>query len=330
MADASRPHLVVVLALEGVLALDLGIPVQVFGEELDAYEVRIASPSSTVAFGGGATLAPATGLEALRSADTVIVPGYDRSIPVPEATRAALRAAAARGARMVSICTGAFALAEAGLLDGRPATTHWRHCAALRETFPTVDVDPDVLFVDDGDVLTSAGVAAGIDLCLHLIARDHGAAAANRRARGIVAAPRREGGQAQFIEHAPVVGDDRLAATREWMLRSLHEPVTVRAMAEHSRTSVRTFARRFTASTGSTPLRWLHAQRVERARELLETTDLPVDDVASRSGLGSPANFRVHFKRATGLAPQQYRRAFGRDIRLADAGSASTGGRRSP
>lgn len=307
-------HRIVVLLLEDVLPLDLGIPLQVFGrEELPHYSVSTASLGGLpVGMLGGTSVAPSAGLEALESADTVIVPGHARAEnPQPTEVLDALRSAHARGARLVSICSGAFALAQAGVLDGRRATTHWQSCAQLAAQHPLVDVDPDVLYVDEGTVLTSAGVAAGIDLCLHIVRRDLGASVANRVARSLVAAPRREGGQAQFIER-PIVatGSDPLAYTREWMLRSLAEPITVTAMAATARSSVRSFSRNFASQTGQTPLRWLHAQRIELARELLETSDLSIDEIAARSGLGSPANFRTHFKRATSLAPQRYRVAF--------------------
>lgn len=307
-------HRVVVLVLDGVLPLDLGIPLQVFArEELDHYSVVTAScDGNAVRMLGGTSVLPAAGLSALDDADTVIVPGYSLGRGVlPAEAIAALRAAHRRGARMVSICTGAFALAEAGVLDGLAATTHWQNCAQLAADYPLVTVDPDVLFIDNGSVLTSAGVAAGIDLCLHIVRRDLGASAANRVARQIVAAPRREGQQAQFIERpAAPAGDDALARTRAWMVQSLAEPITVTEMAATARSSVRSFTRNFAKETGETPLRWLHAQRVEYARELLETSSLSIDIVAARSGLGSPANFRTHFKRATSLSPQRYRAAF--------------------
>lgn len=307
-------HRVVVLLLEEVLPLDVGIPLQVFGrEELPHYSVHTASLGGRpVGMLGGTSVTPSAGLDALESADTVIVPGYAHADdPQAAEVLGALRSAHARGARMVSICSGAFALAQAGVLDGRRATTHWQSCAQLAAQHPSVEVDPGVLYVDEGSVLTSAGVAAGIDLCLHIVRRDLGASVANRVARSLVAAPRREGGQAQFIERPTMpVGSDPLARTREWMLSSLAEPLTVTAMAATARSSVRTFSRNFASQTGQTPLRWLHAQRIELAREMLETSDLSIDEIAARSGLGSPANFRTHFKRATSLSPQRYRQAF--------------------
>jgi transcriptional regulator GlxA family with amidase domain len=218
---------------------------------------------------------------------------------------------AAEHARLVSICTGAFALAAAGLLDGRPATTHWMHADEFAELFPAVRLDPDVLFVDDGDVLTSAGNAAGIDLLLHLIRRDHGSEVANRVARRSVVAPWREGGQSQFVERpVPVDGDNGTAATREWAVEHLAEPLTLAELAEHARMSVRTFTRRFREETGVSPLRWLASQRIALARQLLESTDASVDRVAAEAGFGTPASLRQHLRAAIGVAPLAYRRTF--------------------
>ena len=223
----------------------------------------------------------------------------------------ALAAAHARGARVMSICTGAFALAHAGLLDGRRATTHWGYCGRLAEEFPEVDVDPDVLYVDDGDVLTSAGLAAGMDLCLHVVRGDFGADAATAVARWNVVAPHRDGGQAQFIAApVPVDAGDSLAPTRAWALEHLDEPLDVELLARHAHMSPRTFARRFVAETGESPKRWLTAQRIHHARRLLETTDLPIETVATRSGFGSAAALRTHFHRATSTRPTTYRRTF--------------------
>lgn len=221
-----------------------------------------------------------------------------------------MRTAAGRGARVVSVCTGAFALAASGLLDGLRATTHWRDAAELAARHPAVDVDPDVLYVDAGHVLTSAGVAAGIDLCLHLVRSDYGAEAAARIARRMVVAPHREGRQAQYVQRPLPSSGAGLAATCAWALERLAEPLTVPAMAAHAGWAPRTFARRFLAETGNTPLRWLAAQRLLEARRLLETTDLAVDQVAARSGLGTPANLRLHLARDANTTPTAYRRTY--------------------
>jgi len=311
---AAKPpaaHRVAVLALSPVVLFDLATPAQVLARH---YDVTICGvEAGPVATTSDVALVANHGLEALARADTVVVPGFGREAwPPPEAALGALRAAHARGARVVSICTGAFALAAAGLLDGRRATTHWRYANALAQAFPAISVEPDVLYVDEGDILTSAGVAAGIDLCLHLVRHDHGAEAANAVARRIVVAPHRGGGQAQFIER-PVAprADQSLDATRAWALEQLDRPLTVAQLAAHAHTSPRTFARRFRAETGTTPLRWLHAQRIEHARRLLERDDLPIEHVAQRCGFGSAAALREHFRRATATTPSAYRRAFG-------------------
>jgi AraC family transcriptional activator FtrA len=212
---------------------------------------------------------------------------------------------------MVSICSGAFALARAGLLDGLTVTTHWSLCDELARQYPQVTVDPAALFVDNGHVLTSGGVTAGVDLALHLLRKDVGAAAANHVARRIVMAPRRDGEQAQFIEAAPVPpADDAIAGAQQWMLSNLAEPITVAAMAAKAGMSSRSFHRHFLAATGATPLAWLHRQRINRSKELLEATDLPIEDIASRVGLGSPANLRAHFRRSTTISPSRHRRLF--------------------
>jgi AraC family transcriptional regulator, transcriptional activator FtrA len=251
------------------------------------------------------------GLDALAEAETIVVPGIgDRAWPLPPEPVEALRAAAEGGARVASICTGAFVLAAAGLLDGRRATTHWRYAPLLTREFPAVEVDPDVLYVDEGDVLTSAGVAAGIDLCLHMVRKDHGAEVANRIARRIVVAAHRDGGQAQFVERPLPASDGGLAATRAWMEERLDQPLTVDDMARHAACSPRSFARRFRAETGTTPLQWLIGRRVAEAQRLLEGSELPVEEVASQSGFGTPAALRQHFGRALSTSPTAYRRAF--------------------
>ena len=319
MADHAAAHRVAVLALDGVVGFDLGTPPQVFGAARDdagrpLYEVRVctvgAAPTRSAA---GYAVAPEHGLEALAWADTVVVAGVEGSRaagPFPAEALEALRDAAGR-ARTVSICTGAFVLASAGLLDGRPATTHWLWVDLFRELHPAVLLDPQVLFVDDGDVLTSAGVAAGVDLCLHLVRRDHGAAVANRAARRCVVPPWRSGGQSQFIErHVPAVTETSTAAARAWALEHLAEPLDLAALAARARMSVRTFTRRFRDETGLSPARWLAEQRVDRARHLLETTDLPVDQVARHSGFGTAAALRSQMAAAVGVAPSAYRSTF--------------------
>jgi len=309
-------HHVAVLALETVLAMEVGMPFQVLGARTaDRYEVLLcAALPGPVATTGGYPVVAAAGLEALTWADTVVVPAFrdPRSVP-PAAVLDALRAAHERGARIVSICAGAFALAAAGILDGRRATTHWAHADELARRYPLVEVDADVLFVDEGDVVTSAGVAAGIDVCLHLLRVDHGAAIANEVARAIVAAPHRDGGQAQFIERsAPPARATTLAATRAWALTRLADPLSVADLAEHAHLAPRTFARNFVAETGCTPLQWLNAARVDRARELLETRDWGTDRIAAAVGLGTATNLRVHFRRLVGVAPGDYRASFAR------------------
>ncbi|MFE0822619.1 GlxA family transcriptional regulator [Streptomyces sp. NPDC058847] len=314
-ATTVAPHRVAVLVMDDVLPLDLGIPAQVFiAVPGDPYQLtlcgRTTRPVTTAA---GFAVTVTTGLEAVHEADTVIVPGYaPHRRELPEDVLAALAEAHTRGRRLVSICTGAFALAAAGVLDGRKATTHWKYADELAARHPKVSVDPRVLYVDEGQVLTSAGVAAGIDLCLHLVRRDLGARTANQVARTLVSAPHRDGGQAQYITR-PLAAEEpgaTLAATRAWALARLHEPLTVPRLAAHAHMAPRTFARRFVTETGTTPLRWLLAARLDRARELLETTGLAVDHIADRCGLGSPSNLRLHFRRVLGTTPTAYRAAF--------------------
>jgi transcriptional regulator GlxA family with amidase domain len=316
----SKRHRVGVLALDGAIALDLGVPSQVFSAARDAhdrrlYEVRVCTPGRRpVRSTAGFQVLPEHGLELFEDVDTVVVPGLhvdSTELAASTEVRAALRAAAARGTRIMSICTGAFVLAAAGLLDGRPATTHWAHVELFRARYPDVKLDPDVLFVDDGDVLTSAGVAAGMDLCLHVVRRDHGSEVANRAARRCVVPPWRDGGQSQFIERPmPALGDATTAATRAWALERLGDPLDLAVLARHAAMSVRTFTRRFRDETGMSPGRWLHLQRIEHARRLLERTDLPIDRVARQSGFGTAASLRQHLHAAVGVAPAAYRRTF--------------------
>ncbi|MFC4063014.1 GlxA family transcriptional regulator [Planomonospora corallina] len=331
-----RPHRVAVVVLDDFATLDLGVPGQVFWAARDSadrhlYEVVTCSPGgAAVRSRAGYSVLPDHDLDVLETAGTVLVPGVhdgpaltDGTVPGP--LRDALRAAAGH-ARVMSICTGAFVLAAAGLLDGRPATTHWRHAACFRSLFPRVRLDPDVLFIDDGDLLTSAGVAAGIDLCLHVIRRDHGSEVANRAARRCVVAPWRDGGQAQFVERPlPDPAETTTARTRAWMLEHLDEPLDLAGLAAHARMSVRTFTRRFREETGLSPARWLTGQRVEHARHLLESTDLPVDQVARRAGFGTAVSLRQHLHAAVGLAPLAYRRAFKTPLWPARPSSPRTG-----
>jgi transcriptional regulator GlxA family with amidase domain len=308
-------HHVAVLALDAVVPLDLAIPAQVFGNYAEVpYRVTVcaAAGAGPVRTSAGFDVVAGAGLEALAVADTVLVPGFDPHLRVPAVpVLEALRAAHARGARMVSICTGAFALAAAGVLDGRRATTHWRDAGDLAAAYPAVAVEPGVLYIDEGAVLTSAGVAAGLDLCLHILRRDHGAALAARIARRLVVAPHREGGQAQYVDQ-PVPGrvDGSLAATRAWALERLGEPLSVRGLAAHAHVSERTFARRFAAETGLSPLRWLLAARVDAARAALESGGASVDAIAWECGFGTAANLRKHFRRVVGTTPTSYRAAF--------------------
>ncbi len=315
MASRSR-HVVAVVALPAAVAFDLAIPAQVFGHRAEAarYALTVcAAAAGPVPTTTGFDVVAPHGLDALERADTVVVPGFaEVTDPVDPRVLDALRAAHARGARVVSICTGAFALAAAGLLDGRRATTHWRDAPLLAERHPAVTVEPDVLHVDGGDgVMTSAGVAAGIDLALHLVALDHGAERAAAIARRMVVPAVRQGGQAQYVElPLPTGGAAGLAPTRDWMLGRLAEPLTLAAIAAHAGYSERSLIRRFRAETGLPPLRWLHAQRVEAARRLLETTDRPLEQVAAATGFGTAATLRTHLGRALGTTPSAYRRVW--------------------
>jgi transcriptional regulator GlxA family with amidase domain len=315
-------HSVAVLALDGVVAFDLGVPPQVFNsarraDQLPLYAVTVCTPDGgAVRSTAGFSIAPDHDLSALAGAGTVIVPGVGAGSTVTNGTvlpevAAALRAAHARGTRIVSVCTGASVLAAAGLLDGRPAASHWAWAKRLSGLYPQVKWDFDVLFVDDGDVLTSAGVGAGVDLCLHLVRTDHGSEVANRAARRCVVPPWRDGGQAQYIERpVPAVAGSGTEPTRAWARNRLAEPVSLEEMAAHARMSVRTFTRRFRNETGLSPARWLLQQRVAHARLLLESTDLAVEAVARRSGLGSATALRQHLQATIGVAPSAYRRTF--------------------
>ena len=325
---AGRPHLVVVLALDTAIAFEIGLPHRFLragaldpgwpGPPTGAappYDVRLVTlDDGPVTTSAGYAVLPTHPNTALAEADTIVVPGINGAIvetgTLPEELRA-LAATARPDARWLSICTGAFVLAALGKLDGREATTHWCHVDAFRRHFPQVLLDPDVLYVDHGDVLTSAGNAAGIDLLLHVLRSDLGTEAANRVARGAVVAPWRAGGQAQFIDRpVPDESDTGTGATRVWVLEHLDEPIGLSDMARHAGTSVRTFTRRFREETGETAGTWLARARVDRARHLLETTDLPVDRVAAAAGFGTSASLRQHLAAAVGVSPLAYRRTY--------------------
>ncbi|GLW01622.1 AraC family transcriptional regulator [Streptomyces lavendulae subsp. lavendulae] len=313
----TRLRHVAVLVLEGAKPLDVGIPAQVFSTRASMpYEVRVCGAAPGLVTGGdGLSYYVAHGLEALVWADIVFVPGYrfpDRDDP-PPAVVDALIAAHARGARLAAISTGAFALAATGLLDGKRATTHWHYARALAAKRPLVRVDENVLFVDEGSVLTSAGAASGIDLCLHVLRGDLGVAASNHAARRLVAAPYRSGGQAQYVPRSvPEVHGERFAATREWALHRLGEPLTLELLARHAAVSARTFSRRFAEDTGYTPMQWVMRARVDLARELLERSERGVEQIAADVGLGTGSNLRLHFQRILGTTPSEYRRTFTR------------------
>ncbi|GGK48323.1 AraC family transcriptional regulator [Streptomyces flaveus] len=317
------PHRVAVLVRDGVLPMELGLAHQLFGNAT-SHSGRPLYTLLTCAVTPGMIRTDADfpiyaphGPEALATADTVIVPSSHEEDEYlkPGGLSAELAEALdrARGARIASICTGAFVLAAAGLLDGLRATTHWMSTDLFARTFPEVSVDPDVLYVDEDRVLTSAGEAAGIDLCLHMIRRDHGAAVAANVARRTVVPPHREGGQAQYIQRP--VPDGQLtgsttSASRAWALARLADPLTLRELAARDAMSVRTYSRRFREETGLTPMQWLTQRRVDRARELLEQTDHTVDRIAAEAGFGTAASLRQHFHAALGVSPGAYRATF--------------------
>ncbi|WP_353952755.1 helix-turn-helix domain-containing protein [Knoellia sp. S7-12] len=314
-------HKVVVLLLEPLIGYDATIPGAVLGSAEGAdgrplYDVQMASlDGGPVQTHNGYAVVPHGDSSLLASADTVIIPGTQIPGPrfegtLPEEIGRAL-GLIRPGTRIVSICTGAYVLAAAGLLDGRPATTHWQHTEPFGKLYPQVDLNEDVLFVDDGDVLTAAGLSAGVDLCLHLLRRDHGAAVANDVARYCVVPPWRDGGQAQFIERpVPVMDDASTSSTRAWAMAHLAADLSVPALAKRARMSERTFARRFRDETGLTPAAWVTQQRVRHAQHLLETTDLTVDVIATRAGMGTGASLRKHCAATLGVSPQAYRRTF--------------------
>ncbi|MCK9818428.1 MAG: transcriptional regulator FtrA [Candidatus Pseudomonas colombiensis] len=316
----TAPGLVAILAYDGLCTFEFGIAVEIFGlprPEFDFPWYRhciVAVDSGPMRATGGIQVLADGGLDLLEQAQTIIIPGWrSRSEPLPPLLIEALQRAHQRGARLLSICSGVFALAASGLLDGLGATTHWRYTDELAERFPKIRVDPDVLYVDSGQLITSAGSAAGIDACLHLVARDFGTAVANSVARRLVMSPQRTGGQAQFIP-TPVGRTPRndLSRVMQWAREHLHEPLEVRDLAGQALMSERTFLRRFSDATGATPKAWLQHERLARARELLESGTDTTEHIAQRCGYRSVESFRVAFRSVVGLPPSAYRERFGR------------------
>ncbi|MFC8667297.1 GlxA family transcriptional regulator [Streptomyces sp. NPDC057199] len=310
-------HTVAVLALDQVIPFDLAAPIDTFNwarlpDGRAPYRVKVCSVAEEVSAGPFAVRAP-YGLEALAEADTIVVPGTaDPTVPLPPGVAEALRTAAANGTRIASICVGAFIFAATGLLDGQRATTHWIAAADLAAMYPKVTVDPNVLYVDNGQFLTSAGAAAAMDMCLHMIRLDYGSAVAAHAARMSVMPLEREGGQAQFIVHAqpPAPAGTTMEPLLSWLEEHSDRDLTLDDIAARAGMSARTLNRRFREQTGTTPLQWLHLARVRRAQHLLETTTHPVERIAVQTGFGSPTAFRDRFKRVVGTSPQAYRRAF--------------------
>ncbi|MGW0756982.1 helix-turn-helix domain-containing protein [Streptomyces sp. NPDC002814] len=316
-----RTHSVAVIVDEGTNPFEVGVATELFGlprPELGLpgalYDVTLCTPTPEVRMNHGFfTLTGVPGLEVVDAADTLVVPGRpDNVVPRGAAVLDAIRRTHARGARIMSLCTGSFALAEAGLLDGRRATTHWRWADTFRELHPRVLLEPDVLFVDEGDILTAAGSAAALDLCLHVVRRDHGADIANAVSRRLVFAAHRDGGQKQFVERPlPDVPDESLGPLLAWAQARLGEPLTVADLAARAAVSPATLHRRFRAQLGTTPLAWLTGERVALACRMIERGEERLDVVAARSGLGTAANLRARLRRETGLSPSAYRRRFG-------------------
>ena len=319
VAKDSATHVVGVLALHGLVAFDLALAcdtfawVQVGGRR--AYQVRVCGEAPNVKAGLFDIRVPWQ-LSHIRNVDTLIVPGIENPMmPISDEVLDAVRAAAQRGARVASICSGAFVLAAAGLLDGRRATTHWLAARDLAARYPAIDVDPNVLFVDCGRILTSAGAAAGIDLCLHIIRLDHGSAVAADAARRAVVPLAREGGQSQYIVHDRPTSATRLAPLLEWMATHLGSDLSLERIARRASMSTRTLSRRFREQVGTTPLQWVLTERVRRAQQLLESSDLSVERIATKVGFDSATNLRERFYRVVGTSPTAYRRAFGGGVR---------------
>jgi transcriptional regulator GlxA family with amidase domain len=307
----SSVHRVMALAIPEVVAFDLAVPGHVFGhaEERDRYTFGVCAqnpgelPTST-----GFAVTATHNLTAMETADTVVVPGFHPYLEPPGYACDALRAAFDRGARVASVCIGAFALGAAGLLDGRVATTHWQQADDFRRLFPQVRLNPDILYTEEGQVLTSAGLSAGIDLCLYMVRADYGVDAAARVARRMVVALHRTGGQAQYAQR-PLASDNGVGAAMHWAIGELKRPLTVAHLAQHAGLPVRTFTRHFQEQVGTTPMRWLTTQRVLEAQRLLEATTLDVDDIAEHCGFGSAGVLRTHLAREVGMTPTAYRRA---------------------
>lgn len=327
-----QAHVVAVLVYDGLSTFEFGIVADVFGysrPELADYPYRLIScavDQGPMRANGGLCVTAEGGLEILASADTIVVPGWRRSGARPsESLAEALISASARGARLVSICSGAFLLAEVGLLRGRRATTHWRYVAELRDSHPEIELVPEVLYVDEGNILTSAGSAAGIDLLLHLVRKDIGADAANAVARGLVVPAHRDGGQAQYIARpVPRTPNGRLAPLLDKMRHRLDRPQSNRELAREAAMSERTFLRRFRDMTGTTPAEWLQEERLSQAKVQLESTSVPIDLIAAAVGYGTAATMRAQFRRRLGVSPSDYRRSFGSRLLAADTGPSSS------
>lgn len=314
---AERAHRVALAVTDGMPIFEASVPCEVFGIDRPDlaspwYSLTVVGVGNTdVQVGPGFWVHPADDAQALVDADTVVVPAC-ASIHTdpPRRLTEAVRAAHVRGARLVSICSGAFVLAAAGVLDGRRATTHWMHAAELARRYPSIAVDPTVLYLDDGDIITSAGTAAGIDACLHVVRVDHGAAVASELARRLVTPPHRQGGQVQYVRESERIDDDWLAPLLDWARGRLERPLTVAQLATHAGVSTRTLERKFRSVLGRPPLSWLLHERVNVAQQLLESTDKTVESIAEKCGFGAAINMRTHFKRHTGISPAAYRRTF--------------------